>query len=647
MAYANGISQLLRKLVIDLSDAHPTRPWGESAAKVLEQARPQRARRLAAELEQPSSQGAAAHDRGGAGNGPRPFAGSLYGGAGASQADSSGLVAAAVVSDVQEFLQLVGVRLGVPPVPPPPEPPEPPPPAADADGRLHVVGVAIGSAEAPSAAAPPGDGALNAAPDEAPSDAAPSDAVQEVEYLHHTHPEHPLMAQALAPALHHPLHEHHPHHHLFRDALEALRTPKPDERLLRAMAEIDDLKSQLDAATARSEAMLAFIDGFSPQDMLNSVDARSLRAHAEDLERSNAELLRALALLKPGYHGMDSPWSPRLHAATGHALLHPRTPHGGGGHAAPSSLPTDLRKAPLTTPPIKAPPLKAPPACESVRSHRRSHSGIGTGTGTGPGTAAGANTASGADSGAAAHDAPLAAPLAAPSAAPPAAPSAAPALAQSQSAPPLPATITHHVPGVPQAALAAEGGGNGGKSTMVRRMQAANDSRQHRWESRRAQLEAERAVGVEKAMRAFAAVRYTGDVCAQMTSRCSDTARPSTSPCVPPHAALTSLGGSRATTPGGLAGGAEASRFAGYIPPSTPKARGEPRHSDRPSGAGRVSVLSLSPDPTVATAAAAAPTPKSGRAPKSSPKPAGAAAPRSQISRVDTGLRPSLSLPAL
>ena len=81
---------------------------------------------------------------------------------------------------------------------------------------------------------------------------------------------------------------------------------------------------------------------------------------------------------------------------------------------------------------------------------------------------------------------------------------------------------------------AVDGGGSPPTKSLprsVRRMREAEDSRQLRWEHRRAQLEHDRALEVEATMRAFATVHYTGAAVAQMGSHfaadagCGQTAR--------------------------------------------------------------------------------------------------------------------------
>ena len=163
---------------------------------------------------------------------------------------------------------------------------------------------------------------------------------------------------------------------------------------------------------------------------------------------------------------------------------------------------------------------------------------------------------------------------------------------------------------------------------MARRMREAEDSRQLRWDYRRAQLEHERAEQAEAAMRAYCTVHYTGEAVAEMHSLFdAASSRPSTMGAIPPGATAVGGGALQETVP-----------LAGLLPPPTKPLPPTKQSSSRQraSGAGRVSLLHVGP------VQGAQRSPGSeGRAKLSSR----GATPG--LTRQDTGLRPTTSLPAL
>ena len=192
----------------------------------------------------------------------------------------------------------------------------------------------------------------------------------------------------------------------------------------------------------------------------------------------------------------------------------------------------------------------------------------------------------------------------------------------------------------------------------ARRMRQAEYARSQRWESRRAQLEHEREMQAERKMKAYCTVHYTGEACAEMHSLLYDAAsegassRPSASRAASGAATHRDLARSPVQSPE-----SEILPIGSLVPPK----RGAiplPSSRQRPSGAGRVSVLHSSP---LQVAPLSPGSKMTMRGYQRSPRSAsglrnggrGSASPLPMLSRNDSGLRPtsslggSASLPAL
>ena len=183
----------------------------------------------------------------------------------------------------------------------------------------------------------------------------------------------------------------------------------------------------------------------------------------------------------------------------------------------------------------------------------------------------------------------------------------------------------------------------------ARRMRQAEDARSQRWESRRAQLEHEREMQAERKMKAYCTVHYTGEACAEMHSLLYDAAsegassRPSASRAASGAATHRDLARSPVISPE-----SEIVPIGSLVPPK----RGAiplPSSRQRPSGAGRVSVLHSSP---LQVAPLSPGSKMTMRGYQRSPRSAsglrnggrGSASPLPTLSRNDSGLRPTSSL---
>ena len=102
---------------------------------------------------------------------------------------------------------------------------------------------------------------------------------------------------------------------------------QPDERALdggdgsqQERGIIRALRGRLKEETARADKLLATLESFSPDELESLAELGELRSSCARLYDENVRLDRTVALLTPGVHSEDQPWSPRL-ASVGDATV--------------------------------------------------------------------------------------------------------------------------------------------------------------------------------------------------------------------------------------------------------------------------------------------------------------------------------------
>lgn len=111
-----------------------------------------------------------------------------------------------------------------------------------------------------------------------------------------------------------------------------------EERRRREAAEqeAERLRDEIEVLNAKIDSLQKLLEGFNPEDISAVPELLALRNEVERLRRENAQLRRSLAVVTPGFHGEQLPWSPRLQASASAAITYPRLPRSPAGRPATS-----------------------------------------------------------------------------------------------------------------------------------------------------------------------------------------------------------------------------------------------------------------------------------------------------------------------